>query len=54
MDKVILSPLLKVHDSRSGIKKEDQPVLSALTKCSRYTDTALKLVSQSKDGPSQY
>ena len=26
LDKVIISPLLKVHDSRSGIKKEDQPV----------------------------
>ena len=50
LDKVILSLLLKVHDSRSGIKKEDQPVLNVFTKCSRFTETALKLVSQSKDG----
>ena len=41
---------MKVPDSRSGFKKENQPVQNVLTKCSKYTETALKLVSQSKDG----
>ena len=52
LDKVIISPLLKVQDSWSGINKEDQPVLIVFTKSSiyRYTEIALKLVTQSKDG----
>ena len=49
-DKVILPPSLKVHDSRSGIKKDDQQTLNVITKCSRYIETALKLISRSKEG----
>ena len=49
-DKVILSPSLKVHDSGSGIKKDHQQTLNVITKCSRYAETALKLISRSKEG----
>ena len=49
-DKVILPPSLKVHDSRSGIKKDDQQTLNVITKCSRYAEIALKLISRSKEG----
>ena len=31
--KVILPSHLKLHDSESGIKREDQPVLTVLSKC---------------------
>ena len=48
---VILPPTLKVHDSRSGIKKEDQKALNVISKCSKYTETDLKLISKSQDGP---
>ena len=50
MDKVILPPTLKVHDSRSGTKKEDQQAVNVILKCSRYTETALKLMSKPQDG----
>ena len=41
---------LKVHDSRSGIRKDDHQMLNMIAKCSRHTDTALKLISRSKEG----
>ena len=48
--KVLLPPYLKLHDSRSRIKREDQPVLTVLSKCGRYIETALKLLSEIKEG----
>ena len=44
--KVILPSHLKLHDSRSGIKREDQPVLTVLSKCGRYIETTLKVLGQ--------
>ena len=50
VEKVVLPSGLKLHDSRSGVKREDQPVLTVLSKCGRYIETALKLLSQIKEG----
>ena len=41
---------LKLHDLRTGIKREDQQTLNVLSKCGRYVETILKLISQSKEG----
>ena len=43
LNKVIL-PLSYTHDSRSGVKREDQPALNILSKCGRYVETCLKLL----------
>ena len=50
VEKVILPSHLKLHDSRSGIKREDQPVLTVLSKCGRYIKTALKVLGQIREG----
>ena len=50
VDKVILPSALKLHDSRTGIKREDQQTLNVLSKCGRYVKTVMKLISQSKEG----
>ncbi|MEW8544183.1 MAG: hypothetical protein AB2693_11675 [Candidatus Thiodiazotropha sp.] len=50
VDKVILPSQLKLHDSRAGIKREDQPVLNVVSKCGRYIETVLKLISESDEG----
>ena len=50
LERVILPTHLKLHDSRSGIKREDQPVLNVVGKCGRYIETALKLVSETDEG----
>lgn len=50
VEKVILPTHLKLHDSRSGIKRDDQPVLNVVGKCGRYIETALKLISDSDEG----
>lgn len=52
VDKVILPPYLKLHDSRSGVKRDDQQALNVISKCGRYTETALKILSQVKDDES--
>ena len=49
VDKVILPPHLKLHDSRSGVKRDDQPTLNVITKCARYVETIFKLLSQAKE-----
>jgi hypothetical protein len=49
-DKVILPTHLKLHDSRTGIKREDQPVLNVLSRCGRYVETVIKLLSQVEEG----
>ena len=43
VEKVVLPSGLKLHDSRSA-------VLTVLSKCGRYIETALKLLSQIKEG----
>lgn len=50
VDKVVLPTALKLHDSRSGIKKDDQPTLNVISKCARYIETALKLLSECEEG----
>ena len=50
VEKVLLPPHLKLHDSRSGIKREYQPALTVFSKCGRYIETALKLLSEIKKG----
>ena len=50
VEKVILPPKFKLHDSRTGVKREDQPVLTVVSKCGRYIETALKLLSQCQEG----
>ncbi len=42
LDRVILPPHLKLHDSRCGINRNDQPVLNVISKCGRYIESALK------------
>ena len=44
LDRVILPPLYKLHDSRSGVKREDQLALNILSKCGRYVETCLKFL----------
>ena len=44
LDKVILPPSYKLHDSRSGVKREDQPALNIVSKCGRYVETCLKFL----------
>ena len=41
-EKIVLPNALKLHDSRSGIKRDDQTALNILSKSGRYTETALK------------
>ena len=49
VEKVILPSHLKLQDSRSGIKREDQPVLTVLSKCVRYIETSLKVLGQIRE-----
>ena len=49
LDKVILPSSLRLHDSRTGIKRDDQQTLNVISKCGRYVETVLKLLSQSKE-----
>ena len=50
VDKVTLPPHMKLHDSRAGIKREDQPLLNVLSKSGRYVETILKLFSRAQEG----
>jgi len=50
VDKVVLPPYMKLHDTRSGIKRDDQPLVNILSKSGRYVETVLKLLSQTQDG----
>lgn len=43
--RVKLPKELRLNESRQGIKRSDQPVLNVVTKCSRYSETAVKLLS---------
>ena len=49
VDKIILPTNLKLHESRSGIKREDQTTLYVITKCGRYIETVFKLISQAQE-----
>ena len=46
VERVVLPPNLKLHDARTGVKKEDQTTLNVLSRCGRYIETALKVLSQ--------
>ena len=46
VEKVTLPNCYKLHDSRTGIKREDQPVFNVLSKCGRYVETIVKLLSE--------
>ena len=52
VDKVILPVGFKLHDARTGIKPGDQQTLNVISKCGRYVETAMKLISNSKEGES--
>ena len=36
---------LKLNDSRQGVKRADQQKLNIVSKCARYSETMLKLLS---------
>ena len=36
---------LKLNDSRQGIRKNDQPVLNVITRCGKYNETLMKLLT---------
>ncbi|GFO02318.1 hypothetical protein PoB_002882300 [Plakobranchus ocellatus] len=44
---------LKVSDSSVGIKQECRPALKILSKCARYGETGLKILSQIVDEPGE-
>ena len=44
LNKVKLPADVKLNDSRQGIKRTDQPLLNILSKCGRYSETAIKLL----------
>ena len=43
--RIALPPWLKIHDSQVGIKQEHKTALKILSKCARFTETGLKLIS---------
>ncbi len=45
LNRVRLPNTVKVFDNPRGIKKDCQPTLSVVTKCARYTETAVKQLS---------
>lgn len=45
LQRVRLPKDLKVEDSRQGVKRSDQGRINNISKCARYTETALKLLS---------
>ena len=49
VEKFILPAGYKLHDSRTGVKREDQQTLNVVSKCGRYVETALKLILQSNE-----
>ena len=52
VDKVILPVGFKLHDARTGIKRANQQTLNVISKCGRYVEAGLKLISDSKEGES--
>ncbi len=49
VDRVLLPPHLKLHESRTGIRRENQKTLNVISKCGRYVETCFKLLSQIKE-----
>ena len=45
LHKVKLPNTLRVFDSKSGIKRDCQPTLAIVSRCARYTETAVKQLS---------
>ena len=44
LTRVQLPPSLKVHDSSTGIKQECKGALKVISKCARYSETAIKIL----------
>lgn len=40
---------LRVHDTSSGLKQDCRPILKVISKCARYSETGLKVLSQIPD-----
>ncbi len=49
LSRITLPPDLRVNDSRQGIRRGDQVLYNVVTKCARFTETALKSLSQTSD-----
>jgi signal transduction protein with GAF and PtsI domain len=49
LQKLKLPADLALHESKQGIKREDQQGLQVLAKCARFTETSIKLLSTIKD-----
>ena len=45
LNRVPVPTSLKVNDSTSGIKQECRDVLKTVSKCARYTETGIKIIS---------
>ena len=45
-----LFPKCEQHDSRTGIKKEDQPNFNIIAKCGRYVESGLRWIAIQKEG----
>ena len=45
VSRIALPPWLKIHDTQVGIKQEHKAALKILSKCARFTETGLKLIS---------
>lgn len=50
LNRVKLPSELKLNESRQGIQRADQAVYHVLTKCARYAETSLKLLSTIEPG----
>ena len=50
--RIALPPWLKIHDTQSGIRQEHKATLKVISKCARFTETGIKLLStfQKEDG----
>lgn len=52
LSRIKLPADLKLNESRQGVKRTDQQTLNVLTRCSRYNETAIKLISTIAPGSS--
>ena len=50
VQKIKLPPDLKLNESKQGIRRDDQQVLSVISRSARYAETALKVLSTFDDG----
>ena len=50
VQKIKLPPDLKLNESKQGIRRDDQQVLSVISRSAQYAETALKVLSTFDDG----